>query len=195
MALIVENTYQLTLNGTIGSHNWANVFHVMPAGAGAPTVVEAAESLFDAYVQEMGNNISDFVKMDSVSYVDLSSATGDSGTWFPTAQQAGSESSQSVPPQVSVLVSWLATGGRAQRNGRSYIPGVNEAVVDSFGALSGAAQTAWQSNVDLFLDALQTADLIPVVVSRTSPSTGVARTILGGAVQLQTATQRRRSRR
>lgn len=195
MALVVDNCYQLTLNGTIAdTRPFANVFHVIPLGAGVPTVVEAAESLFDAYTGPLAANMSNSVEMQSVNYVDLSSTTGDSGLWVAPAPGSGDAVSNAVPPAVCVLTTWAATGGRAFRNGRSYFPGADEGSVDAAGQLNGPTVTAWQGNVDDFLTALQNDDLALVVVSKTSATTGVARTVLSGSVQSSMATQRRRQR-
>lgn len=194
MALIVADTYQLSVNGHQEDRPWTNVFHAMPSGSPALTAEEAAEAMFVAYTENISSVQCTIVQTESVSYVDLSSSTGDSGTYVPADPVPGDNDSASVSPAVSVLVHWAATGGRAYRNGRSYIPGIQEASVDGGGDIDGSSLAGWSSKLTAFWEDLDAAGLILCVVSRTSPSAGIARTITGVSVDGRVATQRRRQR-
>jgi hypothetical protein len=194
MALVVANCYQITVNGNQDGHTWANVFHVQPAGAGAPTVVEAAETLFDAYTDNITPIQCTNITVSSANYVDLSSTTGDSGVYTPVASQIGGNASASVPPNTAVLFHWQATGGRSQRPGRSYIPGIQEASVNGAGIIDGGSLDGWIEAQVNFLGDLSTGDLILSIVSKSSPTTGTARTVIGNGVDSLVATQRRRLR-
>lgn len=194
MPLVVANTYQLTINGVIDSDRpWANVFHVTPLGAGAPTVQEAALAMLDDCYPELMFHMQNTLVAVSCSYVDLSSTTGDSGTLTSTQPQ-GQGGGAAVPPNLSVLVRWSATGGRSQRSGRSYLPGLDESSIDSKGVINAPTVTNWQTDVDNFMAAVQTANLALGIVSKSSPTTGIFRTVLDGSVQNRGATQRRRLR-
>lgn len=196
MALIVANTYQLTLNGSNGANvRFANVFHFEKLGLDPPTILEATQVFYDAYADAFASYIMDEYTFDSVSYVDLSSSTGDSGTTTPTGAHHGTGTGNAAPPQVSLLITWQATGGRSQRNGRSYLPGIDEGSIDTVGQVSGGYADGATVAANDFLETMDAAGLSGVVVSRTSPSTGTARTITGGLCQRQVATQRRRNRR
>lgn len=195
MALIVANTYQLTMNGTIGDANrpFANVMHFEALGTPI-TVQAAAEAFYTAYTESLNAHSQNSTSYESVSFVDLGSATGDSGVYLPPAIATGEANGSAVPPNTCVLATWIATGGRAYRNGRSYFPGADESSVDASGQLNAATVNLWQQDAELFLDKTFAEDLALCVVSRTSPSTGIARTVTGVAIQSQMATQRRRLR-
>lgn len=194
MALIVANTYQLSINGTLmGDRPFTNVFHVTPLGSGAPTVQEAANSMIEDCYPELMTHMQNSVVAQNCGYVDLSSSTGDSGTVSPSQPQ-GQANGNAVPPNTCWLAKWTATGGRSQRSGRSYLPGLDESSVDAAGRITSGLVSNLQADVDDFLTALQAADLALVIVSKTGASTGVARTVLNGTVQDRAATQRRRLR-
>lgn len=195
MALVVDNCYQLTMNGTIGAQNrpFANVMHFEPTGTPID-VVAAAAAFYDVYTADLNDHAQNTVSYTSVSYVDLSSETGDSGVYIPPAIATGEASGEAVPPNVCVLATWIATGGRAYRNGRSYFPGADESSVDASGELNSATVNLWQADCESFLTNIDAEGLALCVVSRTSPSSGITRTVTGVAVQSQMATQRRRLR-
>jgi hypothetical protein len=193
--LIVANTYQLTMNGQMGDHNWANVMHFNPTGTPIISIQDAAEAFFTNYDVELGASMQNVVRFNSVSYVDLSSPTGDSGTYVPPAAGSGSATGESVPPNVSVLAQWTATGGRSQRNGRSYLPGLDESSVDGTGTINPTTTDAWSANLVSFADAMDADGLSLCIVSASGTDTGVARTVTGMACSNLVATQRRRVRR
>jgi len=107
----------------------------------------------------------------------------------------GSDTSDGVQPQVSVLThKHTAFGGRAGR-GRAYWPGAPEDRVGGSGALEGAYVTAWQTFLDGFISDMETS-LCPVVLLHAAGSPLSTPTPLTGwTVDARVATQRRRNRR
>ncbi len=194
MPIVVNNTYQLSVNGTIGEQPWANVFHVQLLGGAPPTPIEAADLMFATYVDQFCLLQGDGVFVNSVSYVDLDSLTGDSGTYVPETPGQGAAVNNQVPPNVAFLGTWVALGGRAYRNGRTYFPGGDESSVDDSGVISGPVVENWAEAMTAFRVVLDGGSLALSIVSKTSETTGIARTVTGEAMQSRVATQRRRVR-
>ena len=195
MPIVAANTYQISVNGTAGGRNWANVFHTQRLGATPPDVEDAAAILGDAYAETILPLLTDSVRCTTVAYVDLSSLSGDSGSIpWPNAEDVGGDTGAPAPMQVAYLVRWNATGGRAQRNGRSYLPGVNEQAVGDAGVVDTDKLNALTEAANDFIIALQTGDLSLSVISRVDGDTYSPRAIGSGVCDTRVATQRRRLR-
>lgn len=194
MPLVVPGCYQLTINGTTAGRPYSNVFHCEPLGGSPPSVDLAAGIMFDAYTAGFCPAMSSHVSVQSCSYVDLRTLSGDSGTYTPPSPVSGAGSDVANPPNVCYLINWTAPGGRNTRNGRSYIPGVTDAAVDAFGVVDDDYIDDLVTALDTFTDALQVGELALGVVHRTDADSGEIRTITAWAPDAKVATQRRRLR-
>lgn len=195
MAVVCDNTYQLSVNGHQGPRNWTNVFHVELLGASPPAVADAADVIRAAYRDDIMPWLTQDAVADSVNYVDLSSLDGESGQISWAGDSSGDDTSGSMSPQTAYLVHWYASGGRAYRNGRSYLPGVAESSVDNNGAVDSGKISALEGGLVSFIGDLFDADLQLCVVSYNKTSNEwFPRSISAGLVDTRTATQRRRNR-
>lgn len=195
MPIVAPNTYRLAVVGTAGGRTWANVFHTQRLGSSPPEVADAAAILGDAYADTILPLLTDSVTCTGVNYVDLSSLSGDSGTIpWPAAEDSGGDGGAPAPMQVAYLMRWNAAGGRAQRNGRSYFPGVNEQAVLDNGTVETDKLNALTSAANDFITALQTGDLGLSVISSVDGDTYAPRAISAGICDTRVATQRRRLR-
>lgn len=192
---VIADCYQLSLNGHVETRPFANVFHCELLGASPPEPVLAAEILYEAYATAFADHMQDEWVYDSVSYVDLRTADGDSGTYVPPALSHGTATGNGASPQVAALIRWSAVGGRAQRSGRTYLPGIDEGSISSDGNLTTGLRDAITADAAQFMTELTAGDLGLCLVSRVGgATTGTVRTITGGQCQTVVATQRRRVR-
>lgn len=120
-------------------------------------------------------------------------ATGPSGV--ATMGEAGDAGGTGWTPNTSMLVQKVtALGGRAGR-GRSYWPGVPEAMVDVAGALDTTFQATAQGVFDDWLAKLAADDLNAVVLHGAGSPISLPTAIQAFVVAPIVATQRRRLRR
>lgn len=196
MAPIISDCLQVTVRGNQPSGEFANVFHTIGLG-GAPPVGEAAALVvLDSYCVNILPMLTAQVTVVDAAWVDLSSLAGESGTVAPTGgSQSGGEGGFGAPMNTAALVTWAAVGTRTQRNGRSYLPGIDEDLVDTAGLLTTGYAEDLQTAVDTFLDDIDGGSLALVVNSKAPGGTYSPRTITGGTVSGRVATQRRRLRR
>jgi len=192
--IIAENCFQLSVNGDQQGRPWTNVFNVQLLGGTPPDVVDAAALMADAFIETIHTRQSSVCRVLSVSYVDLRTLDGESGTYTLTTPSPGGSGNTPAPPQVALLAKWQASGGRAFRNGRSYICGIPEVQIDSGGLIEAEDLEAWDEQLGEFLTELDTAELGLVVLSGTDTSDVTVRTVTGHAVDARCATQRRRNR-
>lgn len=195
---IISDCTQVALHGTVvGSDRpWAIVQHCMADAGGPPSALEQAQVWVDAFDAELTPVISAGVTVESATYVDLRTSTGLSGpVTGTTLPSVGGGSGNMCPPNTAVLVKMSTAGGRSQRSGRMFLPGVDEDQVDAAGLMTTGYVNDVQNAIDDFWDALTTGGVIPVVSSKTGTSTQEPVTITAMAVQRLCATQRRRLRR
>jgi|SRR5690349_15308431 len=194
MAPIIAPGYQITNGGTVGGRTWANVFAFQLAGDPEISAEEAADLVAESWGTTVFTNTTSTTVLNTVSWVDLRTLTGDSGTKAVAPPYAGEDTAPGSSPQVAVMIRWEATGGRSVRGGRTFIPGMAEAGIDAGGNVSAPVQGGLQAELENYLDLVQAGGLIPSILSRTGPSAGTMRTILSGSVDPRAATQRRRQR-
>lgn len=76
----------------------------------------------------------------------------------------GSDTSESLPPNVALPIRKLtAFGGRANA-GRWFVPGLAEDLVDPGGAIGSTARDAFTTSVGQYMADLATADFTPVIL-------------------------------
>lgn len=195
MAPIVAPCLQVAVKGSNLLGTWANVFHVQELGAEPPDTVTAATAVLDAYCDHIMPMISSSWTCSSADFADLSSLSGLSGSVVPTGgAQIGGGDGIACPPNTCILVTWPALGTRAQRNGRTYLGGIPEAITTSDGLITEGAVTSWTNAMTDFVEALQLADLSVCVLSKSGAAAGSVRSALNPLVSQLLATQRRRLR-
>ena len=196
MAPIISDCQQITVRGNQPSGDWANVFHVIGLGGSPPDLETAAQTLLDQYCETILTVLTAQITVVDAAWVDLSSLSGASGVVTPAGgSQSGSATGFGAPTNTAILITWAALGTRTQRNGRTYLPGVDEDLVDTAGLLTSGYQTDINDQVQAFLEALDFASIALVVNSKATGGSYEPRTITGGSVSGRVATQRRRLRR
>lgn len=196
MAPVISDCIQMAVRGTQPSGSWANVFHVIELGGGGASAEDLAKDFVQDYVDTILLGLTAQITVVDCAYVDLSSVTGDSGVVSPvTGPFTGGQTGFGASTNVAVLVNWGAAGSRSQRNGRSYLPGVDEDQVDTAGLLTSGYRTELQGDVEDFVDALQGHNMALVINSKTGTGSYEPRTITTWTVDSRVATQRRRLRR
>lgn len=193
MAILADG-YRIALNGLTGGRPWTNVFHFQLAGGDPPTVVEAAQIVADAWGTTVFDYTSNTTDLDSISYVDLRTLDGDSGTIPSAPTYTGGNAAAASSPQVAVLIKWATDGGRTTRNGRTYVPGVAEGSINAGGVLDNTQVVEFSDEANNFIEACQVGELILSVLHLVSPTEGEMRTVLSGTCDTRVATQRRRQR-
>lgn len=97
-----------------------------------------------------------------------------------------------LPPQLSVVVSLIATLGLLGGRGRFYLPAPTSTAIDAQ-QLASAALTAFGDGVGAMMSALSTAGLTPVIYHRPgSPLAGTSSTVASYRIDSVVDTQRRR---
>lgn len=193
--IVAENAVQVTLAGVQGGRTWANVVGGFITGAG--TAVGLAEDIVASYIENIMPVLASTVSLTAARYVDLRDLDGDSGdvpgSWgFPIAGGGGANG---CPPQVAYLINLNVGGGRTTRNGRMYLPGVNETEVDGLGVLDGDQIAGMNLAVAGYLGDVTAGDNGDVgVLGKLSTGSYVMRSVIDGACQSRVATQRRRLR-
>lgn len=143
-ALIWPNAVRFSINGTYGGRNVANVFdmRIDDVSVGAErddAIFDQAGDILNAWTTNLLPIVVNDYTALSVSWVDLNSATGTTGTRSSTADetwpQNGATSSDPTPGNVAALITKVAPGGgRRSRNGRLYVVGVSETQTDNTNA-------------------------------------------------------------
>lgn len=108
------------------------------------------------------------------------------------ASTSGGDAAAIVPGNVSVLIKKVVNAGGRKNRGRLFLPGLDEADVDSASGVASAKLTALGTGFTNLYNDMVAADLTPYVLhgDLTAPSL-----MTGFAPQLKVATQRRRLRR
>lgn len=104
----------------------------------------------------------------------------------------GDDDAEPMPPNVAILVSKNTATGGIKNKGKIFVPAFPESDSSGGGYLLVARQTAWQTAMDAFLGALDTADSPMVVLHNDATAPTPVTDLL---VQLRLATQKRRLRR
>jgi len=169
MALIAPGVARFTLNGTnAGSNTWANIWDARMLGDVAADRAEAcsiyAQLIIDVWSYSISSSQTDDVTLTSVSWVDLDSAEGSTGSqslgFAELPPYVGAQSGAGSPLQVSVLAIKGGSSQRGSRNGRMFIPGIPEADADEANMASGPLGVL-NDRLETFLFALTDPSDIP----------------------------------
>lgn len=193
--IVAENAMQCTVFGTQGSRTWANVIGGFITGAG--TADGLADDIAQAYIDNIMPVLASTVTLSGARFVDLRDLDGESGpvSGAITFPVSGGGGNNGAPPQVAYLVTMVVGGGRTTRNGRMYLPGVNENEVDGLGVIDSDQVAGMQAAVTGFLQDVTEGDNGDVgVLGKLSTGDYLMRSVSSGQVQNRVATQRRRLR-
>lgn len=169
----IANTHRVAIRGTAPSGApWVNVMHFRWVGAGAagPTQYDLLhaqlEKLYGGPAYAGGVALLAYAKatctMDGVTYTALD---GISASYSKTSALAGTDPTDALSSQLSVVVSFLtALRGRRYR-GRVYLPPYNEIAQDATGRLGTTAPPLIQAQFVGFLAALLAASWDHVVAT------------------------------
>jgi hypothetical protein len=177
------------------------------------SVSDMAGVLINEWSDEILTQVTTDLVAESVSWVDLDSASGSTGIRTTTSQetwpQTGIGTNDPYPSNVAVLVKKNTAGGRGRRAGRLYLAGVSEGTNDATSSnnITAATQTALNTRFAAFLGntnqtvtaALEYTSAMSVVHVLTRdadgrPLTGDHNVVTNLAVDRTLATQRRRLR-
>lgn len=225
MAFVVPGVARFAVNQTLEGRSVVNVldYDIDTTGSTmsrADAVQGQAESIINQWVAQFLPVLVSSLTLDSVSFVDLDSATGVTGSVLSdgttTLPAAGSIVTSSLPGNTSVLITKQVTSARGRRNGRMFLAGGYEGMTQAANGnvLEVADRAGFQTRADAFLantnelDGVGTAfssNMVVVsVLTREAPpagSTGPGAPLTGEGSVVQSlvvdsllATQRRRLR-
>lgn len=218
MPFVVPGVARFAINQSLEGRAVVNVLDYFIDTTGSTMsrsdAVEAqAGSIFTEWASLMLPNLVDDLTLNSVSWVDLDSSTGTTGSVVSggafTAPVAGGETQSPLPANTAGLVTKQAPSARGRRNGRLYLAGLAENATDT--ANGNIILAAWLTaiNADLAafmantneLDTLGTAFSSNLSVVHVTTRDSAGNPLVGTHSEVQSlvlgsllATQRRRLR-
>jgi hypothetical protein len=154
---------------------------------------EAAEGLSGAWVSSiLSKQVNDLTLINThVKY-----GPNDLG---PSADFGGSnpggDAGDDAAPNIALLVHKVTNVGGHAGQGRFYIPGLNESMVDTGGVIDGSEFAEWVDVVQDFYENIVALDLTPALLHGESSPVADPTPIESFVVDAKAATQRRRMRR
>ena len=181
MPLVVPSVTRFTLHGHwTNSRPIANILDMAWDTEGAfgsrnDNIVTIAEDVRNAWQDHILKFMSNNYVFDGVSWVDMDSADGSTGS-IPRdtgRQTAGSSEDPAMPPSVAYNVKKFTTGGRSSRSGRWFNAGIPEGSVDEDGIISTGTQASINGHLSDFLGSVTDLgglelDKAPVVIHAAS---------------------------
>lgn len=158
--LVLGGICRFTLHGSIQDRRWANIFdmHIDSVGGGGrdDNVFDQARVMLNEWIDHIAPVTTAAVTLLGCRWVDFDSAGATSGERvdaegarvMPKPGNVGAAGA--APANVAVLVRKITSSSRANRNGRSYFPGIAEASVEG-NLLSTAMLANWNTAADDFL--------------------------------------------
>lgn len=196
--------WRVVCSGSLyGTERWANVFHINPAGTfDAEAVFDAFEAVYidDAagggmnWLNPCPGEVATGIFGVQFSLITLQAVESPAIPLQRVVSGAGGQNTAGgLPLDTSIIVSWrTAFAGRSFR-GRTYLPPFHENqcedTLGTFPHLAPGTQTGLAVNAEALLTQLTAADAGLCVYSRTN---GNANTIVGGYIDNNFDTQRRR---
>jgi hypothetical protein len=163
--LIANDIARFTVNGTYGGRVVANILDMAVDVGGslftrADILRDQAEQIVSAWVDHINPRLVLNYVATSVSWLDLNSLNGSTGNTvvgFGTDMpDAGNSTAGPAPGNVALRVLRNTVAVRGQRQGRMYLAGMseNETGVGSPNNVEAANVTAWNTQLGLFLNAI-----------------------------------------
>lgn len=118
---VVAGVLKVVISGTIGTYNWANVYHCQYTG-GPPDVADLntfTTALATSWNTNMAPNAQTDVLLTKVTATDLASTSGSEGVW--SGSHAGTNSGQINAANVSILVDFPSSYRYRGGHPRAYI--------------------------------------------------------------------------
>lgn len=166
-ALVVEDVVRTFIEFTLGTREAAvTLDHVLIGTTGSRETAcqNVAKAVLSAWHDGPRTRQSNECSMDRVSWLDLASLTGSTGSvttgigGTPSWPSIGGVAEDSFPSNVALRVQKNTTATRGLRPGRMYVPGVSESDTDVPNTVASSRLTAWQTEFTEFLTALTTYD-------------------------------------
>jgi hypothetical protein len=216
MPLVAERLCRYALNGTYLGRPSVNILDMNINNNGGinsrtADVVEVGGVVLDSFVEHCLGGMAASYTLHSVSFVDLDSADGPTGTITGTGSHTlplpGGQGGNSYSANSALLVTKQGASARGSRNGRWYLSALTESVVD--GNIVDSSHLADMRDIlgDMLANLTETADLaapqyFPVILHTQTVETGGVKEIHyrgfsqihGFAVSDTVASQRRRVR-
>lgn len=115
-------------------------------------IVDQATILANEWNNTLGEHLVDDLKITEVSWVDLNTEDGETGSHAITSGNTGGEAGAPASPQVCILVKKIVGGSRGTRTGRMFLPGVPEGNVSAIGVVD---TSIYQPDVDDWRSAVE----------------------------------------
>jgi hypothetical protein len=123
-----------------------------------PTMLlAAAQRLFDAWKLNILPVLNNSYTLKGVTWLDLDSETGSTGTYSGTPANGSLVSTGTDPAAGALVVKNIAGSGRKFRSGRVFVPGAMEADIDEDGNVASATRTSLTAAFAAFLSAVNTS--------------------------------------
>lgn len=160
MALVAPGICRYSLNHTYLGRPAVNILdiHLIGSGPGGPgreTKIERmGRKIIDSWVGTIMQSLSSSTTFNSVSYVDLDSEDGVTGTVVAgdgvSLPQAGAGAGAPISANTTTLVTKQGLSARGQRNGRWFLTPPTEDNING-NTIAGSYVTALQGRLDTFL--------------------------------------------
>lgn len=181
MAIVYsENVIEIAVVQDYAGRPAVNVWHMRhDEELASPTLVEVVRDFANNWQDHMTGLQVDGVSVRSFDYRSLDPNDGTVGSLVPDAAKptTGQISLEGQPPNVALLVTkQTANRPRGRRDGRSFLVGVAETVVNERGIINPPQVTSWQEDVDAFYNGISdtsldwAGDVYPVVLETTPAS-------------------------
>lgn len=151
MALIIDNGTHLSINAHwTNGHKINNTFFYQRV-ENSPQ--QAAQDVLDNWQDHIVPLMLNNYQLDSISYVDLNSADGITGTipYDPAKPHNGPDDAGGPPPHTCRLIHKNCDARRGGRNGRLYIGPCGNSQIDEDGTVSTAMRALVDTNFAAFL--------------------------------------------
>lgn len=211
MTLVVGGICRYTLNGEVSDRPWANILDMHIASSGDPgysresAIFDTAGNIINSWAEHMAPLLGKGTFLESVSWVDLDTADGSTGSRVSTSEHnlpiEGGGATLLSPGSVAILVTKQVSSSRGRRNGRMYVAGVVDGLTNG-NTVEPTVIPTWQNAMDAYLAELNdvsfessyTRDLSVVHTTGAAPTTGTYSHVDSLVVSNRPATQRRRLR-
>lgn len=211
MAIVLPNICRYAIHASYVGREVVNIvdMHVQST-SGGPNRADAVHDVAGDILNNWDDHIRAFVVPEyvaqSISWVDLDSATGSVGSRASTTDTtwpaAGGFDAPPMPGMVAMRVIKQTTGGRLARKGRMYLAGIDEGATadEAPNYIKSATVAAWNTRMASFLSGIEDAGVanvverFPVVIHTPASAAPSWTPVTGYTVDPLLGTQRRRTR-
>lgn len=193
---------EVVVHGVVtGWRNWSNVFGVALGGEFDVIDQAAAEAIADQFLSAFSDNLGLFSNDWAITHATVQDKRAADKPQFvvdPGDNIVGTDTGDTLAPQLAMVISWRsALGGRSGR-GRTYLNGLTESSNDGAGRIvSGSVNTGLALADDIIANTGAEGHPLAVVSKRHNKAdraTAVVSEVTGRSVNDVFDTQRRRGR-